>query len=145
MTFIKLFVYTVLLNIIRYFPGGFIESITIFEPMHKPMEEYPDCFGFTEADLRFSYAYNFLLWLSVVLIFHISHRSLNGKMIFRSLIIFGICFLFFGSLAAIYMNHFVPGIRSFYIYSILDGLILFSLLGVINGFLYPLFFKHETR
>ena len=145
MTYFKLFLYTIILNILRYFPGGFIESYTIFESMHQPMEQYPDCFGFTAKDLPASYAYNFLLWLSVVLIFHIAHKSLHGKMIVRSLIVFAVCFLFFASLAAVYMNHYTQGIRIFYIYSILDGLILFSFLGIINGYLYPLFFKHENN
>ena len=145
MTYLKLFLYTILLNILRYFPGGFIESYTIFKPMHQPMEQYPDCFGFTAQDFPSSYAYNFLMWLSVILIFHIAHTSLKGKMIYRSIFIFALCFLFFASLSAIYMNHYIHGIRTFYVYSMLDGVILFSLLGIINGYVYPLFFKHENN
>ena len=141
MTILKLLIYTIILNILRYFPGGLIEMYTIFEPMHKPMEAYPDCFGFTDADFTTSYAYNFLLWFSVVLIFHIGHKSLKGKMMQKSMIFFGICCLFFVSLAAVYMNHFQQGIRPFFMYSMLDGLILFSYLGAINGLLYPLIFK----
>ncbi len=141
MVYLKLFVYTILLNILRYFPGGWIEMYTIFDPMHQPMEDYPDCFGFTENDLPASFAYNFLLWLSVVLIFHIAHKSLSGGMIFRSLIVFGLCCLFFVSIAAIYMNHYTLGIRSFYLYSMLDAVLLFSFLGLVNGWLYPVFFK----
>lgn len=143
MTSLKLIFYTVIINVLRYFPGGLIESYTIFEPMHKPMEDYPDCFGFTDKDLPASFAYNFVLWLSVVLIFHIAHKSLHQHMLIRSLIIYGLCCLFFVSLAAVYMNHYTMGIRTFYLYSMLDGLILFTYLGVINGFLYPLFFKQK--
>lgn len=87
MTYLKLFFYTIILHIPRYFTGGIIESYTIFEPMHKPVEDYPDCFGFTTMDPLFSYGYNFTLWLSAVLIFRIAPRSLHCKMIFRSLLL----------------------------------------------------------
>ena len=145
MTFIKLLFHTIILNILRYIPGGLIESYTIFEPMHRPMEQYPDCFGFSSNDLPSSYFYNFAMWFCVVLIFHIAHKALTGKLILRSLIIFGLCFLFFASLAAIYMNHYNSDIRTFYLYSILDGLLLFLFLGIVNGFLYPVFFKNENH
>lgn len=79
-----------------------------------------------------------MLWLSTTWIFHVAHPALNGSWIIRSLKIFGLGCLFFISLAAVYMNHYAPDIRTFYRYSKLDALILFPLLGVANGLLYPL-------
>lgn len=140
MQYLKLFGYTVLLNILRYYPGSWIETYTLFEPMHQPMVNYPDCFGFTEKDFPSSLIYNFMMWFSVIILFHIGHHTLKGSILIRSIIIFGICCLFFVSLAAVYMNHYTEGIRVFYRYSMLDGIILFSFLGIINGFLYPKFF-----
>lgn len=137
----KLLGYTVLLNVLRYYPGGWLEMYTIMEPMHRPMSAHPDAFGFTAADLPSSYFYNFVLWLSVVLIFHLAKDGLKGKMIVRSLIVFGVCCLFFCSLAAVYMNHFNQGIRTFFRYSMVDAVLLFSYLGILNGLLYPYFFK----
>lgn len=140
----KLLGYTILLNLLRYFPGSWIESYTIFNAMHQPMIDYPDCFGFTQKDFPSSLFFNFTMWFSVVLIFHIGHRSLRVSMMMRSLILFGISCLFFVSLAAIYMNHYNEGIRVFYLFSMLDGIILFLLLGIINGYLYPVFFKSKS-
>ena len=141
MTYLKLLGYVILINVLRYFPGGWIESVTIFEPMHAPMADYPDCFGFTEADLPSSLFYNFCLWLIVIILFHIAHPAIKGKMIYKSLLIFGLCGAFFISLAAVYMNHFTEGIRTFFRYSMIDGLILFTYLGIINALLYPVIFK----
>lgn len=142
---LKLLGYTVLLNVLRYFPGGYLEIYTIMEPMHQPMITNPDAFGFSEKDYPLSFLYNFVLWLSVILIFHISHPSLKGKMIFRSLLIFGLCCLFFCSLAAVYMNHFNQEIRTFFRYSMLDAVILFTYLGTVNGLLYPHVFKKASN
>jgi hypothetical protein len=141
---LKLLAYTLVLNVLRYYPGGWLEMYTIMEPMHEPMAMHPDAFGFTSSDLPSSYFYNFMLWLAVVLIFHIAKDALTGKMIIRSLKVFALCCLFFCSLAAVYMNHFNQDIRTFFMYSMLDAVLLFSFLGSINGLLYPLFFKSQT-
>ncbi|MEQ9593772.1 MAG: hypothetical protein RLN86_14295 [Cyclobacteriaceae bacterium] len=143
MEFLKLLAYTLILNILRYFPGSWIETYTIFESMHRPMAEFPDCFGFTDADFPSSLLYNFMMWLSVTSIFHVGHASIKGSLLFKSLVFYGLCCMFFISLAAIYMNHFTAGIRVFYMYSILDGLILFTFLGFVNSILYPKFFPFK--
>ncbi|MEQ8425007.1 MAG: hypothetical protein RIA63_09870, partial [Cyclobacteriaceae bacterium] len=128
----------------RYYPGGWIESATIFDSMHQPMVDYPDCFGFTEKDFPASLFYNFVMWFSVVMLFHLGQRSIKGTMMVRSFIFFGLSCLFFISLAAIYMNHYIQGIRVFYLFSMLDGIIIFSLLALINGFLYPKIFPTKS-
>lgn len=147
-TILKFLLLVVLLNLVRYFIGGPIEGFTIMEPMHRVMPEYPMCFNnnFTTQDLASSFFYNFMLWLSVTWIFHVAHPALSGSWVVRSLKVFGLGWLFFASLAAVYMNHYVADIRTFYLYSILDALILFPLLGVTNGVLYPwLFGRGETK
>ena len=144
MPYIKFIGYVILLNILRYFPGSILESFTILDPMFAIMDQYPDCFGFQDEDFPLSFFYNFVMWLSVILTFHIGHRSLKGNMVIRSLIIFGICCLFFISLSAVYMNHFDQGIRQFYIYSIIDGILVFSYMAVVNALIYPRFFKAEN-
>jgi hypothetical protein len=144
-SFLKLLLYTLILNVLRYFPGSILEQYTIMGPMHAPMEQFPDCFGFRPEDFPTSLIYNFMLWFSVVILFHWAHRHLNGAMWVKSLQVFGICCLFFVSLAAVYMNHYTEGMRPFYRYSMLDALILFAFLGLINGFLYPLFFRKKQE
>ncbi len=145
-TVFKFLLLVVLLNVIRYLIGGMIEQHTIMLPMHQPIAEFPACFNnnFTEYDWGTSFFFNFMLWLAVTWLFHLTWPALQGSFLLRSLTIFGICCLFFISLAAVYMNHYPEGIRTFYRYSILDALILFPLLGVANGLLYPLLFG-KTR
>jgi hypothetical protein len=141
-TALKLILLVVMLNLIRHLVGGPIEAFTIMEPMHRVMPEYPTCFNnqFTGWDWASSFFYNFMLWFSITWIFHIAHPALSGSWVVRSLKVFGLGCLFFISLAAVYMNHYVPDIRTFYQYSMLDALILFPLLGVANGLLYPWIF-----
>jgi hypothetical protein len=145
-TFLRLFLLVLLLNVIRYVVGGPIESVTVLSPMFAAMAANADCFNanFTTTDFTTSYFYNFMLWFTITWIFHVAHPALRGGMIVRSLKIFGLGCLFFASLSAIYMNHYPAAIRSFYVWSIVDGLILFPLLGLANGWLYPRFFSASS-
>jgi len=144
MKLLKLILLALVLYIIRFYGIGLLEQTSIFQPMHAPMSAYPDCFGFTMDDLPMSHLFNYGLWLSVVFIFHLAHPSIEAKMIWRSLLIFGICGLFFVSLTGAYMNHFNDGIRVFFRYAMLDALLLFGILGLTNGLLYPVFFRQSV-
>ena len=66
-TALKLIALVVLLNVVRYLVGGFIEGFTIMEPMHRVMPLYPDTFDndFTGRDFAFSFLYNYLMWFWV--------------------------------------------------------------------------------
>ena len=140
-TFGKILLLTLIINVLRYYPLSYVESLTIMEGMFGTMEAHPQYFGFTPDDLPWSYLYNFILWLCVVVIYHLAHRQLNGSHINRSLQVFAICGLFFISLTAVYMNHFNLEIRSFFRYSMMDALILFFFLGLANGLVYPKVFR----
>ncbi len=142
---IKLLGYTILLNVIRYYPGSWIEMMTIFDQMHKPMEDNPDCFGFTDADFPSSLFYNFVMWWVVIIAFHVTHKAINASYFIKSLVIFGLFGIFFVSLSAIYMNHFNQDIRTFFRYGMVDGLMLFSFLGFVNGLIYPRIFPSKPR
>jgi hypothetical protein len=52
-------------------------------------------------------------------------------------------FLFFASVSAVYMNHYSHP-KDFYIYNILDGLVVFPIVAVANGLLYPRFFRGDA-
>jgi len=129
----------VLLNIIRYVIGGPIEGLVLMEPMHAVMPQYPEVFDteFSNADFIVSLFYNFMLWLTAAWMFYIAHPSFSGSMVVKSLKVFGLMGLFFISLAAVYMNHYTADIKTFYLYSMLDAVILFPLVGLANGLLYP--------
>lgn len=139
-TLMRLIALVIVLNLIRYFVGGPIESVTIMEPMHRMLPDYPGVFDldFTSRDFAISLFYNFMLWFSATLAFHLAWPALKGPMWVRSLTMFGVMALFFCSLAAVYMNHYVGQMRSFYAWSMVDALILFTLIGLANGILYPL-------
>lgn len=135
----------VLLNIIRYLIGGPIEAVVLMEPMHAVMPQYPEVFDtdFSSTDFAVSLFYNFMLWLTATWVFYIAHPELKGNFIVKSLKLFALMGLFFISLAAIYMNHYTADIKTFYLYSMLDAVILFPLLGLANGLLFPRIFKKE--
>ena len=43
-TIAKLAGLVVLLNVVRYTVGGFLEGFTIMEPMHRPLPLFPEAF-----------------------------------------------------------------------------------------------------
>ena len=139
----RLIILVLLLNIIWYLVGGPIEAVTVMEPMHRIMPQYPDVFNnnFTTTDFAISLFYNFMLWFTVELVFHWLHPVLRGPIWLRSLKCYMLMALFFCSLAAIYMNHYSDQIKPFYLWSMVDALILFPLIGLANGILYPRFFR----
>lgn len=141
--FLKLLLYALFLYLLRLYGIGWIEQQTLFEPMHAPMTAYADCFGFTMADLPLSHLFNYLLWFSTLLIFHLAQRAMAFHIMIRSLLIFGLVCLFHVSLTGAYMNHFNEGIRVFFRYAMLDALLIFGILGLLNGLAYPLLFKRE--
>jgi hypothetical protein len=142
---IRLLALTVVLNVIRYVVGGPIEAVTIAEPMHAVMPEYPQVFdvAFTSRDIAVSLGYNFAMWLTAGVVFHLLHPVLRGHMVLRSLQSYGLMALFFCSVAAVYMNHYQDPIKPFYLWSMVDAVIVFTLVGLANGLLYPLFFRRR--
>ena len=138
-TFFKFILLVVVLNIVRYFVGGPIEGVTIMEPMHEVMPLYPDTFDndFSTTDFALSFFYNFMMWFTATWVFHIAHPAVSGNMIMKSLKLFGLMCLFFISLAAIYMNHYADPIKKFYLFSMLDAIILFTVVALANGLIYP--------
>lgn len=140
LTFLSL---VVLLNVIRYVVGGPIESVTIMEPMHAVMPEYPEVFdtNFDTLDFTISLGYNFMMWLTATWVFHLTHPVFGGHVVVKSLKVFGLMCLFFVSQAAVYMNHYTDPVKPFYLFSMLDGVIVFTVVGIANGLLYPFFFE----
>jgi hypothetical protein len=142
---LKFLLLVVLLNLARYLLGWLPESWWVIPGMFGVMEKFPESFNvnFNTEDFTFSVLYNFMLWLSAAWIFHVAHAGVHGNFLMKSLKIYGISCLFFVSLAAVFMNHFVDSIKPFYLYSILDAVILFPIVALANGLLYPKLFKAE--
>lgn len=140
--FLRLFLLVVVHNVVRYVIGGPIESVTIMEPMHRVMPQFPEVFDtdFTSTDFAISLGYNFMLWFSAALAFHLMQPSLPGGWLRKSLAGYGVLCLFFVSLAAVYMNHYTDAVKPFYAWSMVDAVIVFAVVGTANAFLYPRFF-----
>lgn len=133
----------VVLNLARYLLGWFPESWWVVPGMFGVMAKFPGSFNvnFDSKDFAVSLFYNFMLWFSAAWIFHVAHANVRGNFLIKSLKIYGISCLFFVSLTAVYMNHFVDSIKPFYLCSMLDAVILFPIVALANGLLYPKLFK----
>ena len=125
------------LNVLRYAGGFLFEPFIIFPGLFGAMAENASYFRteFETLDWVTSYLYNFLMWMCAVWIFHIARPALRGSDLACSLKVFGILWLNFAAISAIYMNHYSHP-RDFYLWNILDGLLIFALVAVGNGLLY---------
>ena len=144
-SFAKFLLLVVILNLVRYLVGGPLEALFVIEGMHGVMPKFPNTFNvdFSGSDFAMSFFYNFMMWVAAAAVFYIAYPSLRGHFIIRSLKVFGLMGLFFVSLSAVYMNHYVPQVRVFYLYSMLDAVILFPIVGIANGLIFPRLFKQE--
>lgn len=142
-TFLKLLLLVMLLNVARYLLGFYLKSWWVLPGMFGVMEKFPESFNtnFNSVDFAISLFYNFMLWFTTAWLFHLAHPRLRGGFIVKSLKLYGIAGLFFCSLSAVYMNHYVAAMRPFYLFSMLDALLLFPLVALVNGFLYPRLFR----
>lgn len=138
----KLILLCALLNLIRYYVIGFIEGLVVMGPLWAAMEESISYFNtdFQTIDWVTSYTYNFVMWLAVTFAFHKTYLSLQGHMVIRSLKVYLFFFVVFASVSAIYMNHYNHP-KDFYLYNILDAALVFPLVALANGYLYPLLFR----
>jgi hypothetical protein len=141
-TIMKLAGLVVLLNVVRYLLGGFVEGLTIMEPMHRPMSLYPEVFDndFTTTDFTISLIYNYAVWFFATVAFHLLNPLLKGSIWVRSLKSYGLMAAFFCSLAAVYMNHYTADVKPFYFWSMVDAVIVFTIVALANALLYPRFF-----
>ena len=144
-SFAKFILLVVLLNLIRYLVGGPVEAMFIIERMHEVIPKYPDVFNndFDTTDFMISLFYNFMFWLAATWVFHIAHPRVTGNFIAKSFKIFGLMCLFFVSVSAVYMNHYTDAVKPFYLYSMIDALIVFPIVALANGLIYPRLFKKE--
>ena len=139
MTVVKLLALVVVLNIVRYVVPGPLEALFIFDGLFGAMEK-SSCFNtnFTTFDWATSFFYNFMLWLSITWLFFLSESNLKGHYVVRSLKLYGVAWIFFAALSGVYMNHYAHT-KAFYFFNVLDALIVFTIVALANGFLYPRF------
>ena len=81
------------------------------------------------------------MWFVAAVVFHLLNPVLTGSIWVRSLKSYMLMAAFFISLAAVYMNHYTAGIQPFYLWSMVDALIVFPVVALANAVLYPRFFR----
>jgi hypothetical protein len=127
----------VALNILRYVLGAAVEPFLIFDGLFGAMEAAKDTFNtsFTTVDWVTSYFYNFMVWFACALVFHMARPAVSGRDVSASLRVFGIMWVFFASVSAVYMNHYSHP-KDFYLWNIADALLVFAIVAICNGILY---------
>lgn len=137
MLYLRFLALVVLLNIVRYAGGWVFEPHIIFPGLFGAMSAEPEYFrtAFEPLDWVTSYFYNFVMWLVAALVFHLLRPVLSGSDLVASLKSYGIMWLNFAAVSAIYMNHYSHS-RTFYFWNILDGLLVFTLVAVATALLY---------
>jgi hypothetical protein len=145
-TFLRLVLLTLFLNLVRYVVGGLIEQATVLPRLMGAMAASRSYFNtqFTRADWVTSYAYNFVMWLVAVVAFHLMRPRLGKGRFKPSLKGFGLMYLFFAAVSAIYMNHYSHP-KAFYGYNILDGFVVFGVVALANAVLYPRVVERGAR
>jgi hypothetical protein len=122
--------------------GWPLERLFIFGPLFGAIEASGGYFNtqFTRFGWATSFFYNFMMWLTAAGVFHLAHPRLAGGWLARSLKIYGLMFLCFASVSAIYMNYYSHP-KDLYLYNILDGVIAFGVVALANAFFYPRLMK----
>lgn len=137
MRIVRFLALVVILNLLRYLGGFLIEPLRIFPGMSAAMEDGAGNFNiaFETFDWVTSYFYNFIMWLTIVWVFHLMRPAIKGSDLVASFKVFGIMWVFFASVSAILMNHYSHP-KDFYFWINLDGLLVYTFVAVCNGVLY---------
>ena len=138
MTFLRLLVLVVILNVLRYVIGGYaLEPVLIFPGLGEAMAGSADYFNadFQTIDWVTSYSYNFTMWFICAWLFHLLRPVIAGVDVVASLKVFGILWVFFAAVCAILMNHYSHS-KDFYFWIIVDGLLVYGIVAICNGLIY---------
>lgn len=132
------------LNIVCYTIPLPLESLIVFAPLFGAMAESTNTFNtnFTTFDWITPYLYNFTMWLTITAFYLLLEPQLKGHAIVKSLKVYGLAWLFFASVSAIYMNHYNHP-KDFYLWNTIDALIVMPIVAVANGLLHPWLFKRD--
>ena len=146
MTVLKFLGLVIVLNIIRYVVAGPLDGVLILDRLFGAMGESA-CFNteFETFDWVTSFFYNFMMWFVAAWLFHLLRPVVDGSDLTASIKVFGIAWLFFASISAIYMNHYSHS-KDFYFWNIADAIIAFGVVAVANGLLYrPIMGPHAAN
>lgn len=139
---LKVFLLVFLLNSVRYAVGWPLERLFMREKLHAAMQDAGDIFNLQPTPWNWAafFFVNFLIWFLITVVYVKIEPVVHGHPIRKSLKVYGVMFLFFVAISALYMNQYNhPG--DFYVYHILDGMLIFPLVAVANGLIHPRLFR----
>jgi hypothetical protein len=136
-TIVRFLALVLVLNVARYLIAGAIEVALIFDGLFGAMEASPEYFNtsFAAWDWVSSYGYNFVMWSVAAWVFHLLRPVLKGTDVIASLKAFGLMWIMFAAVSAVYMNHYSHP-KDFYVWSIADAVIAFGVVALVNGLIY---------
>lgn len=139
---LKLTLLVALLAVVRVVIGHPLERLLLADRIDAAMEANSGYFNtqFSTLDWVTYCFYSFAKWFAVSAIYMKLDGVVHGRPLVRSLKVYGVMFVFFASVSAVYMNQYNhPG--DFYVYKILQGLLIFTLMAFANAWIYPLVFR----
>ncbi len=139
---LKFILLVVFLTAVRYVVGGPLEKLLIADRLTATMEREYGFFNWQPSSIVWatSYFYSFMIWFLVSLVYVKIYPMVHGHPIWKSLKVYGVMFLYFATVSAMYMNQYSHS-SDFYLYNILDRMIIFPLVAVANGLLHPRLFR----
>ncbi len=139
---LKLTLLVALLSVIRLGLGHPLERLLLNDRIDAAILASSGYFNtqFSTLDWVTYCFYSFVKWFSVSALYMKLDSVVHGRPLVRSLKVYGVAFLFFASISAAYMNQYNHP-SDFYIYKILDGLLVFTLMALANTWIYPLVFR----
>jgi hypothetical protein len=139
---LKLTLLVALLGVVRIGIGHPLERLFLGDRINEAMAATPGYFNmqFSTLDWVTFCFYSFAKWFAVSAIYIKLDGVVHGRPLVRSLKVYGVMFVFFASVSAIYMNQYNHP-SDFYVYQILQGLLIFTLMAVANALIYPHVFR----
>ena len=139
---LKFLFLVVLLCVVRFAIGWPLEHFLVHDRLSSVMESDYDIFNwqFSAWNWVVHFFLDFMTWFLISLLYVKMEPVVHGHPIRKSLKVYGVMFLFFSTSSFVYMNHFSrPG--DFFVYTMLDRLLLFTVVAVANGLIHPWIFK----
>jgi hypothetical protein len=135
-----------LLCAVRFAIGWPLERLLLHERLTSVIETNYDLFNwqFTTWNWFVHFFLDFMTWFLITLLYVKIEPVVHGHPIRKSLKVYGVMFLFFSTSSAVYMNQY-SRTGEFFLYTILDRLLLFGILAVANGLIHPWVFRPAAQ
>jgi hypothetical protein len=138
---LKFLLLVFLLNSVRYAIGWPLERLLIQERLSAVTEGSPDIFNgaFGPWEWAIYFLANFMTWFLISVIYVKIEPQVHGSPMRKSFKVYGVMFLYFVAVSVTYMNQYSHP-SDFYVWNILDRMLIFPIMAVTNGLIYPRLF-----